>query len=847
MSCKGRPKGQVRYTANGSIEHLLEYERKWVPAVYHNDIRAELIGEAAIYGQYGYPRNRGRGPTDETSFLPAHKTWGPAQKDWPAAMFHAGSERNPEPVGPKAIPLWYRGGRLLLDDDNDPLRFLPHTIPATCSSEMESWELQAIYNSDPRIVLADIRARMPKTITQADGSEKPLFKLNAISMRMTRFRIRAGLSPSSSTQNSPKRFERFQFQGHEEARQTYEPKSGRRKNKRLVENTAGSDQSSATTGSPTKRARKPRLQSVSTVSDNLFPKLTRSESSASADYNGDHETSTQVAAFGALNPQDLFGSHVPHPNTTVGLGLEFQMFSDAETAKTRGYSSDFVQGIQEDPFYNSFLRENANTRPKPVQQQRAKRNTGDIFMPDGSVAYTGFAQNGTISLDLTDFIATLSPIVGYGSNGLAMNSGEQTSPLEQTDNAALSTGAASAVRESGQNGGISEDFAEFLARLDASTGYQSDGVSTHAGQHTSTTGQTANTALLTDATSADKELEPNGDMSEYEAEFLATLVAYNSNGASKHAGEQTSLTEQTGTSPRLTEPSSTDLEFEQSGGISTDVAEFLARFGAENGYNSEEVAKEAAEQTSPLKQTENLDLFTGVSPADTAFVQDESPSDFLAELVARCPAIIGYRLDGTPIYQNELTSSLAQSGDAKSTTATALTAPVIDQPSPFKPTKVLSESDTVTATHRNSASQESTSASSATSLCNRNDLIPSWQEDLYFFEPLDNLIARGFSGVENGGSTEEQSPNMQNSEAVEVASTLTTPTQTIPALDEDELAALAELPDIIGFDQHGAAIWADGFRFPEPNAQSNEPQEPQYFLTLDDFAFDDEGNLIPRN
>jgi len=798
MSCKGRPKGKVRYTVTGELEHLLESERIWVPAMYHNDIRAGLIKEAAVYGQYDHPRIRGKGATDETAYLPAHKTWGPAEKDWPEPLLQSGSERKPESIPAEEIPFWYRDGCVLLDDDNDPMRFLPDTIPATCSSEMEDWELQAICFSDPRIVLADVRGRMPKTITQADGSEKPLFKLNAISMKMTRFRTRVGLSPQRNASNSPKK-----FQAHEEARQIQKPTWGRRKNKRLPDSSGGSEDNSDMTGSPTKKARRPRLKSISTISDDYFPKLTRSESSALADYIGEHGTLNNSAALETPSPQDLLGSPVRFPGAAVGLGLDFQMFPDVGVTKTKGHNTNFIHTPRDtpklghsaanpfgldDPFYDGFLQQSANISPKSVIQRKARPDTGgDIFMPEESVADIGFAQNETISNDLTEFLATLSPIVGDGID--AMYSDEQILALE---NESLSTDAASAVE---QTGGISNELAEFLAKLDAQTGYNND-------------------------------------------------------GASKHAMEQTSPTEQTGTAPLLTKTASADVRFEQNGGISADVAEFLAQLDAAAGYNSNGVREPAGEQTSPLKQTEDLALFTAPASANTAIFQDETNVDFLAQLDASRPNIIGHRFDGTPIYETELTSSLAPTENATLSTNPASKTTSISQSFPLGFTEVSPESDTVTTAHSKPASQESTSASSVSPLCNENDLIPSWDEGLPFFEPLENLIARGVTSFGN------RSTNIQKLEPVEVAAMATVSSQASLDLDEAQLAALADLPDIIGIDQYGAAIWADGFRFEpvetvsfdaaEPNAQIHEPLEPQYSLTINDFTIDDDGNVWVR-
>jgi len=94
---------------------------------------------------------------------------------------------------PKHIPVWYRNGQIVLDHDNHPVRAFS-TLPNTCSSELEDWLLVAMFHSDHRIQIADIRARMPR-YRVTNGKSLPLFTPNAISMRMSRFRKKVGTDP----------------------------------------------------------------------------------------------------------------------------------------------------------------------------------------------------------------------------------------------------------------------------------------------------------------------------------------------------------------------------------------------------------------------------------------------------------------------------------------------------------------------------------------------------------------------------------------------------------------------------------------------------------------------------
>ena len=52
-------------------------------AVYHNDIRAELIAAASALGAYTHQRKRGTRAHDETAFHPEQRDWTPERQNWP--------------------------------------------------------------------------------------------------------------------------------------------------------------------------------------------------------------------------------------------------------------------------------------------------------------------------------------------------------------------------------------------------------------------------------------------------------------------------------------------------------------------------------------------------------------------------------------------------------------------------------------------------------------------------------------------------------------------------------------------------------------------------------------------
>lgn len=100
------------------------------------------------------------------------------------------------PKNPSKVPLWYRNGMVVLDRNSNPMRDLPALLPATCSSAMEEWLLVAIFHSDRRVQINDVYARMPsEVVLPNEQGTTSLFTTNTLSMRMTRFRLEAGLLP----------------------------------------------------------------------------------------------------------------------------------------------------------------------------------------------------------------------------------------------------------------------------------------------------------------------------------------------------------------------------------------------------------------------------------------------------------------------------------------------------------------------------------------------------------------------------------------------------------------------------------------------------------------------------
>lgn len=162
--CTGRAeKGIVQ---NDAVRGLLVQTGdppEWREAVYHNDIRDELLAIASNNGrdQYDYPRERGMDWNDQTAFLAEHRHWRSEPEHWHLItddiLNRVDRAKYPRPKYP-IVPMMHNG-RIVLDKENYPVRVF-HQLPLTLSSQMEGWLLEAITRLDLRIEKTDIRARM---------------------------------------------------------------------------------------------------------------------------------------------------------------------------------------------------------------------------------------------------------------------------------------------------------------------------------------------------------------------------------------------------------------------------------------------------------------------------------------------------------------------------------------------------------------------------------------------------------------------------------------------------------------------------------------------------------------
>ena len=180
----------------GEVKHIGGYLyqrepgfKEFLPAVYHTDIRRQLIDEASGGGRYRYPHRRCRGTekTNVTAYLRSNHDWTEDREHRPEVCFQFGLRTWPTPDYEPEI--WMRDGLYVIDGHNRRMR-LWRNLPLTISSEECGGFLEAWRREDSRIGLEDMMARMPKEFLKGTRRRK-LYGISTINMRMNRFRVNA--------------------------------------------------------------------------------------------------------------------------------------------------------------------------------------------------------------------------------------------------------------------------------------------------------------------------------------------------------------------------------------------------------------------------------------------------------------------------------------------------------------------------------------------------------------------------------------------------------------------------------------------------------------------------------
>ncbi|MCJ1462452.1 hypothetical protein MMC07_001053 [Pseudocyphellaria aurata] len=166
---------------NGGLEY--RSDGRWIPAIYHNDIRGHLLAEAP-QGTYDVPRSQGKGADDVTSFHPDYEKNGPDRHNRHKILFVY--EQLDCPVASYNPETWMYRGKIVLDQDDYPVRKW-HEIPLVLSSAYDGYDMEVVRRLNPSITYQDIRARMPRYVLKGTNL-KSAGGLSTLSMRNARFR-----------------------------------------------------------------------------------------------------------------------------------------------------------------------------------------------------------------------------------------------------------------------------------------------------------------------------------------------------------------------------------------------------------------------------------------------------------------------------------------------------------------------------------------------------------------------------------------------------------------------------------------------------------------------------------
>ncbi|KAL8645408.1 MAG: hypothetical protein Q9210_006719 [Variospora velana] len=183
-----RPRKSKTEIINGQLH--VEYRSRMVKAVYHSELREEML-EKAPPDLYLHAPDRGRSDLDQTSFWPSHRTWRFDQREGrPDILFQFLPAYDTVTALPG--PMKHPDGRIIIDNKDTIVRNWP--IPACLSSEVEGGRMEAMSRENGNLISKrDFLARMPPQILKADGEWKEPVTDTAIGMRRNRYRARTGL------------------------------------------------------------------------------------------------------------------------------------------------------------------------------------------------------------------------------------------------------------------------------------------------------------------------------------------------------------------------------------------------------------------------------------------------------------------------------------------------------------------------------------------------------------------------------------------------------------------------------------------------------------------------------
>ena len=180
---------------NGKL-HVELYPGNWIPAVYHSDIRAELVAQAPPELYDHQPAAGSQGQLDVTTYYEPHRAWGFKMRSHrPDVCFEWLGRESSVTDNPGYMR---HDGLIVLDPfTNFPIQDLP--MPSCISSKIEGGRMEAMVRLHGHEVITKeaIRARMP--VVEAPYASRIL---GILTIRMERFRDEAGL-PTTNPRPGP--------------------------------------------------------------------------------------------------------------------------------------------------------------------------------------------------------------------------------------------------------------------------------------------------------------------------------------------------------------------------------------------------------------------------------------------------------------------------------------------------------------------------------------------------------------------------------------------------------------------------------------------------------------------
>ncbi|KAL8728047.1 MAG: hypothetical protein Q9166_005647 [cf. Caloplaca sp. 2 TL-2023] len=187
LDSNGTRKGTVRRTTRG-LEYL--HNGDYIPAVYHWQIRGQLLRHTDAQGAYTEVPISGFDADDRTSFKAEHKDFEfKVREKRPEVCFLWEDPEQHPGNNPKFM---YFGGQIVLSTVDKPVKLWPE-LPLTLSGQCEGLRMEFYRRLNPAITMNDLKAIMPRQTCKGKNLVYKSIKTPALANRMARDRCKMGI------------------------------------------------------------------------------------------------------------------------------------------------------------------------------------------------------------------------------------------------------------------------------------------------------------------------------------------------------------------------------------------------------------------------------------------------------------------------------------------------------------------------------------------------------------------------------------------------------------------------------------------------------------------------------